>query len=81
MTEDICSQGHVIDNGATKCARCNSPKIGEAAVAPVIEEVVAPVEAEVEVPEEVPEEKVVEEVVEETEEAEEEAVLDESALG
>ena len=38
MTENICSQGHVIDFGKDVCTRCNGRAIGQVDVAPVIVE-------------------------------------------
>ena len=35
MSEPICSQGHVIDNGRSLCQRCNSPAIGTVDAAPI----------------------------------------------
>lgn len=49
MTENICSQGHVIDFGREVCSRCNGRAIGTTEIAPVVVEAsagVAPVAKE-----------------------------------
>jgi len=40
MQENICVQGHVIDNGLINCSRCNSPAIGTVDVIPEFEPVI-----------------------------------------
>jgi len=40
MTELICNQGHVLDPGHSTCSRCGGFPIGQAEVAPVINEAV-----------------------------------------
>ncbi len=37
MTEEICSQGHVLDWGARTCSRCGGQAIGIAQSTPVVE--------------------------------------------
>ena len=39
MTEEICPQGHVIDNGSPTCSRCGGQSIGYTENAPVLDEV------------------------------------------
>ena len=53
MQENICVQGHVIDNGLINCSRCNSPAIGTVDVIPEV--------IEKSIPKEVKKEKVVKE--------------------
>ena len=62
MTEEICSQGHVIDKGLETCSRDGSRPIGYVENAPVLEEEVSP-----EIEEEVSDEEVPEQVEESTE--------------
>lgn len=90
MTEKICSQGHVIDDGKEICSRCGGSEPVVATDAPVEETVAEEVESsteeaiEVEVPAEESEESVEETPAEES--TEEEAPVeategDETPLG
>lgn len=38
MTEEICSQGHVIQAGALTCSRCGGRSIGTTEAAPILDE-------------------------------------------
>ena len=40
MTDEICPQGHLIDNGSPTCSRCGGRSIGYTENASVLDEVV-----------------------------------------
>lgn len=63
MTDEICSQGHVLDFGARTCSRCGGQAIGFTQNPPVLEE-------EKQVLKEVEPESVIEEELKETVEEE-----------